>query len=135
MVRRDDHAAALGHVFLPAPPPPKSRSYECQNGDDGEPPPSTRVRIRHGLFLPPGVSPSLTPAPHSVEPDMDEISWSLIVPVKGLTLAKSRLAAAAGEHREALVLAMACDTVAAALDCSLVGSVLAVTDDPRLAAE
>lgn len=66
---------------------------------------------------------------------MDEISWSLIVPVKGLTLAKSRLAAAAGEYREALVLAMACDTVAAALSCSLVAKVLAVTDDPRLAAE
>jgi 2-phospho-L-lactate guanylyltransferase len=66
---------------------------------------------------------------------MDEISWSLIVPVKGLTTAKSRLAAAAGEHREALVLAMACDTVAAALACPLVGSVLAVTDDPLLAAE
>ncbi|MEO5876174.1 MAG: 2-phospho-L-lactate guanylyltransferase [Streptosporangiaceae bacterium] len=66
---------------------------------------------------------------------MDEISWSLIVPVKSLTSAKSRLAAAAGEHREALVLAMACDTVAAALACPLVAAVLAVTDDPLLAAE
>src|SRR4051812_44261926 len=73
--------------------------------------------------FPRGCAQVSPPGPHSVDPDMDEISWSLIVPVKGLTLAKSRLAAAAGEHREALVLAMACDTVAAALGCSLVASV------------
>ncbi|WP_017614751.1 2-phospho-L-lactate guanylyltransferase [Nocardiopsis salina] len=57
--------------------------------------------------------------------------WSLIVPVKHLGRAKSRLARAAGPHRADLALAIACDTVAAALECPAVERVLAVTDDPR----
>ncbi|MBE3000109.1 2-phospho-L-lactate guanylyltransferase [Nocardiopsis sp. HNM0947] len=57
--------------------------------------------------------------------------WSLIVPVKHLGRAKSRLARAAGPHRADLALAIACDTVAAALECPAVDRVLAVTDDPR----
>ncbi|MBE1459889.1 2-phospho-L-lactate guanylyltransferase [Nocardiopsis terrae] len=57
--------------------------------------------------------------------------WSLIVPVKHLGLAKTRLARAAGDHREDLALAIACDTVAAARSCTAVGAVFAVTDDPR----
>ena len=61
------------------------------------------------------------------------LTWSLVVPVKVLARAKSRLAAAAGPHRPALALAMAADTVAAALACPDVARVLAVTDDPQAA--
>lgn len=57
-------------------------------------------------------------------------SWSLVVPVKILARAKSRLADAAGPHRERLALAVAADTVAAALACPRVRSVVVVTDDP-----
>lgn len=60
--------------------------------------------------------------------------WSLIVPVKHLGRAKSRLARAAGPYRAELALAIACDTVAAALECPAVERVLAVTDDPRAGA-
>jgi 2-phospho-L-lactate guanylyltransferase len=57
------------------------------------------------------------------------------MPVKVLAQAKSRLAAFAGPCRAALALAMAADTVAAALDCPEVARVIAVTGDPRAAAE
>jgi 2-phospho-L-lactate/phosphoenolpyruvate guanylyltransferase len=57
-------------------------------------------------------------------------AWSLVVPVKMLARAKSRLAAAAGPHRAELALAVAADTVAAALRCDRVGAVIVVTDDP-----
>ncbi|WP_017611365.1 2-phospho-L-lactate guanylyltransferase [Nocardiopsis xinjiangensis] len=60
--------------------------------------------------------------------------WSLIVPVKHLARAKSRLARAAGPCRAELALAIACDTVAAALECAAVERVLAVTGDPRAGA-
>lgn len=59
------------------------------------------------------------------------VRWSLIVPVKHLGLAKSRLARAAGGLREELALAIACDTVAAARRCPSVGTLFVVTDDPR----
>jgi 2-phospho-L-lactate guanylyltransferase len=62
------------------------------------------------------------------------ITWSLVVPVKLLALAKSRLAALAGPERPALALAVAADTVRAALDCRRVRQVIVVTDD-ELAAE
>lgn len=64
---------------------------------------------------------------------MTELPWSLIVPVKSLALAKSRLADAAGPFREAFALAVATDTVTAALRCTAVGAVIVVTDDPRAA--
>jgi len=57
------------------------------------------------------------------------LSWSLVVPVKVLARAKSRLVGLADEDRTALVLAMAVDTVAAALACPAVGAVIAVSDD------
>ncbi|HKA95430.1 MAG TPA: 2-phospho-L-lactate guanylyltransferase [Streptosporangiaceae bacterium] len=60
-------------------------------------------------------------------------AWSLIVPVKVLAHAKTRLAALAGPDRPALALAMAADTVAAALKSQQVGSVIVVTDDPQAA--
>ncbi|WP_248958173.1 2-phospho-L-lactate guanylyltransferase [Sphaerisporangium perillae] len=56
--------------------------------------------------------------------------WTLVVPVKTLIAAKTRLAAAAGPHRAALAVAIACDTVAAALACPRVARVVVVTGDP-----
>lgn len=57
--------------------------------------------------------------------------WSLVVPLKPLALAKSRLAGAVGDAlRPRLALAFAEDTVAAALACAAVGDVAVVTDDP-----
>jgi 2-phospho-L-lactate/phosphoenolpyruvate guanylyltransferase len=63
------------------------------------------------------------------------LSWSLVIPVKVLALAKSRLTGLAGPHRAQLALAMAADTVAAAAACRAVGPVIVVTDDPAAAAE
>ncbi|MEU6952869.1 2-phospho-L-lactate guanylyltransferase [Streptomyces sp. NPDC045714] len=61
--------------------------------------------------------------------------WSLVVPLKPLARAKSRLGQAAGEDaRPRLALAFAQDTVAAALACSLVRDVVVVTDDAVAAA-
>lgn len=61
--------------------------------------------------------------------------WSLVVPVKPLARAKSRLAPAAeGGLRPRLALAFAEDTVAAALACAAVRDVVVVTDDPAAAA-
>lgn len=59
--------------------------------------------------------------------------WSLVVPVKRLTTAKSRLAAFAGPRRQDLALAVASDTVRAAVSTPGVGAVFVVTDD-RVAA-
>ena len=42
-------------------------------------------------------------------------TWSVLIPVKVLAQAKSRLAALAGSRRAGLALALACDTVAAVL--------------------
>lgn len=57
-------------------------------------------------------------------------SWAVVVPVKLLSRAKSRLAEAAGSLRERLALALAVDTVTAALACTRVRGAVAVTDDP-----
>ncbi|MFI1784148.1 2-phospho-L-lactate guanylyltransferase [Streptomyces rubiginosohelvolus] len=57
-------------------------------------------------------------------------TWSLVVPLKPLTRAKSRLGRAAGDAaRPLLALAFAQDTVAAALACPRVRDVVVVTDD------
>ncbi|GAA3376123.1 2-phospho-L-lactate guanylyltransferase [Streptomyces sannanensis] len=62
-------------------------------------------------------------------------AWSLIVPLKPLAVAKSRLASFAGDAlRPQLALAFAQDTVAAALACPAVRDVAVVTDDGRAAA-
>ncbi len=58
--------------------------------------------------------------------------WCLVVPVKLLHLAKSRLSADP-EVRSALALAFAADTVAAALRAPSVVEVVVVTDDPTAA--
>ncbi|MER7397776.1 2-phospho-L-lactate guanylyltransferase [Streptomyces sp. NPDC000151] len=58
--------------------------------------------------------------------------WSLVVPLKPLVRAKSRLSAAAdARFRPRLALAFALDTVAAALECPVVRDVAVVTDDPQ----
>jgi 2-phospho-L-lactate guanylyltransferase len=76
-----------------------------------------------------------TPAPSTPAPGAPPLPWSLVVPVKVLAKAKTRMSAAAGPHREALALAVAADTVAAALRCDRVRNVIVVTDDPLPAAE
>lgn len=55
--------------------------------------------------------------------------WALVVPVKRLDVAKTRLARLAGPRRADLAVAFALDTVAAALSCPSVVAVLAVTDE------
>lgn len=64
----------------------------------------------------------------------DRVSWSIVVPVKRLAAAKTRLLLA-GQARSGLALAFACDTVAAALACPAVTVVVAVTSDRRAAHE
>ncbi|MFB6815172.1 2-phospho-L-lactate guanylyltransferase [Streptomyces sp. NPDC056347] len=61
--------------------------------------------------------------------------WSLVVPLKPLAQAKSRLAPVTGPVlRPRLALALARDTVTAALSCPVVLDVVVVTDDPRAGA-
>ena len=58
-------------------------------------------------------------------------SWSLVVPLKPLARAKSRLGrAVGGDLRPRLALAFAQDTVSTALACRAVRDVVVVTDDP-----
>jgi 2-phospho-L-lactate/phosphoenolpyruvate guanylyltransferase len=59
--------------------------------------------------------------------------WSLVIPVKRLELAKSRISLPAADRAD-LALAMATDTVAAAVACALVARVVVVTDDARAVA-
>lgn len=61
------------------------------------------------------------------------VRWSLVIPLKPLALAKTRLAPDVGAMRPELVLGFAQDTVAAALLCPLVRDATIVTNDPRAA--
>ena len=63
------------------------------------------------------------------------VTWSVVIPVKVLAQAKSRLTGLPAGDRAELVLAMAADTVAAATAAETVRRVLVVTDDPVVAAE
>ncbi|MFB6844178.1 2-phospho-L-lactate guanylyltransferase [Streptomyces sp. NPDC056373] len=64
------------------------------------------------------------------------MQWTLVVPLKPLAQAKSRLADTADDGlRPDLALAFAQDTVAAALACPGVGDVAVVTDDLRAGRE
>ena len=56
--------------------------------------------------------------------------WTVLLPVKVLAQAKSRLAAVAGERRLELALALASDTVSAVVACPAVARVIVVTSDP-----
>ncbi|WP_323377740.1 2-phospho-L-lactate guanylyltransferase [Streptomyces smaragdinus] len=62
-----------------------------------------------------------------------DAGWSLVVPLKPLPLAKTRLTAGAAVRAE-LALAFAVDTVSAALACRAVRDVTVVTDDPAAGA-
>ncbi|MBR7672263.1 2-phospho-L-lactate guanylyltransferase, partial [Streptomyces daliensis] len=72
----------------------------------------------------------------AMQPQVTPVAWTLVVPLKPLRRAKSRLADAAGhEERQGLALAFAQDTVRAALACEAVSGVAVVTDDRRAARE
>ncbi|MFY1669061.1 2-phospho-L-lactate guanylyltransferase [Plantactinospora sp. WMMB334] len=65
---------------------------------------------------------------------MAERNWTVVVPVKRLDAAKSRLRGALdGVPHEALALALAEDTAEAVLACRAVRELLVVTDDPSIA--
>lgn len=64
---------------------------------------------------------------------MDAARWAVVVPVKELAVAKTRLALAPAD-RATLALAMAADVVAAAAACEVVDGVVVVTNDLRAAA-
>lgn len=64
------------------------------------------------------------------------MQWTLVVPVKALARAKSRLSDTADDGvRPGLALAFAQDTVSAALACAAVADVAVVTDDARAGRE
>lgn len=60
------------------------------------------------------------------------LTWSLVVPVKLLAQAKSRLTGLADDRRSKFALAMAADTISAAIEADTVGAVIVVTDDPEV---
>jgi 2-phospho-L-lactate guanylyltransferase len=60
------------------------------------------------------------------------LRWSVVVPVKVLAQAKSRLTGLAAADRAEMALAMAADTVAAAVAAAAAGIVLVITDDPAV---
>jgi 2-phospho-L-lactate guanylyltransferase len=62
--------------------------------------------------------------------DTARFDWTVLLPVKVLARAKSRLAVLAGDRRGDLALALASDTVTAALACPEVARVVVVTSDP-----
>lgn len=59
--------------------------------------------------------------------------WAVVIPVKRLAVAKSRLADYAGARRGDLALAFAADTLAAALACPAVVGIVVVTDEEAVA--
>lgn len=61
-------------------------------------------------------------------------AWSIVVPVKRLAEAKTRLAPLGDDVRRQLALAFAQDVVLAVLTCAPVRAVLVVTDDPVVGA-
>jgi 2-phospho-L-lactate/phosphoenolpyruvate guanylyltransferase len=63
------------------------------------------------------------------------MDWSLVIPVKVLAQAKSRLIGLGGQRRAELALAMAADTVLAALSAPAAAAVIVVTDDQDVGAE
>src|SRR5260221_7583156 len=63
------------------------------------------------------------------------LTWSVVIPVKVLAQAKSRLSGLADADREAMALAMAADTVSAAMAGPAVADVILVSDDPAVRAQ
>jgi 2-phospho-L-lactate/phosphoenolpyruvate guanylyltransferase len=76
----------------------------------------------------------MTPDVHLAAAGPVSLRWSLVIPVKVLAQAKSRLAGLAGQRRSELALAMAADTMAAALQSRSVAAVLVVSDDEEVGA-
>jgi 2-phospho-L-lactate/phosphoenolpyruvate guanylyltransferase len=72
----------------------------------------------------------MAPDAHPETARLATLTWSLVIPVKVLALAKSRLTGPAGQRRSEFALAMAADTVSAAVRAETVSVVLVVTDDP-----
>jgi 2-phospho-L-lactate/phosphoenolpyruvate guanylyltransferase len=66
--------------------------------------------------------------------DNARFTWSVLIPVKVLAQAKSRLAELAGPRRGELALALAADTVTAVLATGQVARAVVITDDPVAAA-
>jgi 2-phospho-L-lactate guanylyltransferase len=66
--------------------------------------------------------------------DDARFAWAVVVPVKVLARAKSRIAPLAGSRRAELALAMAMDTISAVVASPAAGRVIVVTDDPVAAA-
>ena len=62
------------------------------------------------------------------------LEWAVVIPVKRLGRAKTRMSTRPAPQRSALALAFALDTVRAALDCPPVATVLVVTDDDEVRA-
>jgi len=58
-------------------------------------------------------------------------AWTVVIPLKPIQLAKSRLSRLPGPLREALVVGMALDVRDAALGCGCVEEVVVVSRDPR----
>jgi 2-phospho-L-lactate/phosphoenolpyruvate guanylyltransferase len=67
--------------------------------------------------------------------DCAPFTWTVVIPVKVLARAKSRLAALAGSRRAEMALAFACDTVSAVLAVPTVARVVVVTADSVAARE
>jgi 2-phospho-L-lactate guanylyltransferase len=63
-----------------------------------------------------------------------DASWVVVVPVKDLAVAKSRLSDLGPDDRADLALAMSCDVVAVARESVAVASVIVITNDLRAAA-
>lgn len=61
--------------------------------------------------------------------DCAPFTWTVVIPVKVLAHAKSRLAVLAGPRRAEMALAFACDTVSAVLAVPIVARVVVVTAD------
>jgi 2-phospho-L-lactate/phosphoenolpyruvate guanylyltransferase len=74
----------------------------------------------------------MTPDVHLAAAGPALVRWSLVIPVKVLAQAKSRLTGQAGQRRSELALAMAADTVAMALQAQSVADVVVVTDDQEV---
>src|ERR1022692_3871831 len=82
-----------------------------------------------------GSGRQLRPGQDQAMAQVTPLSWSLVIPVKELARAKSRLTGLAGPRRAELALAMAADTVAAAAACPAIAEVIVVTDDAAAGAE
>jgi len=91
------------------------------------------VPARPTAAVPARPTAAVAARPAAADP-AERLEWSVVIPVKLLARAKSRLTGLAGEYRSALVLAMAADTIAVAVRAARVGAVLVVTDDPAVSA-